>query len=60
MEQIEFELDNSNNIKIDGKRILLSAENFPIKVRTACHNGKEQKRIINLRIKHGILKIMMS
>jgi hypothetical protein len=60
MTQIEFELDNSNNIKIDGKRILLSAENFPIKVRTSSGRGKEQKRIINLRIKHGILKIMMS
>jgi hypothetical protein len=60
MTQIEFELDSPDNIKIDGKRIVLTAENFPIKVKTKSQRGMEQKRIINLRIKHGILKIMMS
>ena len=60
MSQIEFEFDSSTNIKLEGKRILLSAENFPIKVKTKSREGKEQKRIINLRLKHGLLKIMMS
>ena len=60
MTQIEFEFDNSKNIKVDGKRILFSAEHFPIKIKTTSNNGKEQKRIINLRLKHGLLKIMMT
>lgn len=60
MTQIEFEFDSSSNIKLDGKKILLSADNFPIKVKTKSKEGKEQKRIINLRLKHGLLKIMMS
>lgn len=59
MTQIEFEFDSCSNIKLDGKKILLSADNFPIKVKTKS-KGKEQKRIINLRLKHGLLKIMMS
>lgn len=59
MTEIVFEFDSTKNIKVEGKRILLSAENFPIKVKTTNMNGKEQKRIINLRLKHGILKIMM-
>ncbi len=60
MPQIEFEFDNEKNIRIEGKRILLTCENFPIKVKTKNEQGKEQKRIINLRLKHGLLKIMMS
>lgn len=60
MSQIEFEFDNEKNIKIEGKRIFLSCEHFPIKVKTTSKKGKEQKRIINLRFKHGLLKIMMT
>jgi len=60
MPQIEFEFDNAKNIKIEDKKIFLSCEHFPIKVKTTNIKGKEQKRIINLRLKHGLLKIMMS
>ena len=60
MSQIEFEFDNEKNIKIEGKKIMLTHDNFPIKVKTTSKSGKEQKRIINLRLKHGLLKIMMS
>ena len=60
METIIFELDNNKNIRWSGNKIILNADNFPIKVKTKNKDCKEIKRVIDVRVKHGLIKIQIN
>jgi len=60
MKTIEFEFDSEKDIKLDGKKVIVTSKHFPIKIRASTRNGTEVKRVVSLKIKCGVPRILLS
>jgi hypothetical protein len=60
MKTIEFEFDSEKDIKLDGKKVIVTSKHFPIKIKASTRNGTEVKRVVSLKIKCGVPRILLS
>jgi hypothetical protein len=60
MKTIEFEFDSEKDIKIVGKKLIVTSKHFPIKIKASGRDGSEVKRVVSLKIKCGIPRILLS
>ena len=60
MKTIEFEFDSEKDIKVEGKKLIVTHKHFPIKIKASTRNGNEVKRVVSLKFKCGVPRILLS